>query len=147
MNLDDYIPFLMQPAPNRYTGGEVNQRALEQARAAGIQHIVNLRPVAETEGFDEAAVAEQLGLAYHHLPIAGPQELTRDNVARFHGILETIGDAPALIHCASSNRVGALFALDAAWEQGQDAESALARGREHGLTKMEPAVRSVLEAG
>jgi hypothetical protein len=49
-----------------------------------------------------------------------------------------------LVHCGSSNRVGALLALRAAWLKGATLEAALAAGRSAGLTGLESAVRSAI---
>jgi hypothetical protein len=49
-----------------------------------------------------------------------------------------------LVHYASSNRVGALFALKSHFIDGCDVETALADGRAAGLKDQEPAVRALL---
>jgi len=49
------------------------------------------------------------------------------------------------VHCASANRVGALFALNVYRETG-DVNKALEAGRAAGLTRMEAQVREVLDA-
>ncbi len=144
MSLSDRIPNLVQPAANRYCGGMVDETALAEARDAGVRHVVNLRPDAETPDFNEAEAAAAIGLTYHHLPIAGPDDLDEANVRRFDQIMNQVGDESALVHCASGNRVGALFALRAGWLEGQTPDAALALGRSHGLTKMEPAVAKLL---
>ena len=144
MSLNDHIPNLAQPADNCYCGGMVDQAALVAARDAGVRHVVNLRPDAETPDFNEAEAVAAIGLIYHHLPIAGPDDLNDANVRRFDEVMGEVGDESALVHCASGNRVGALFALRAGWLKGQAPDAALALGRSHGLTKMEPAVAKLL---
>jgi hypothetical protein len=51
-----------------------------------------------------------------------------------------------LVHCASSNRVGAMIALRAALVDGASADAALAEGRRWGLKSLEPQVRERLAA-
>ena len=51
--------------------------------------------------------------------------------------------SPLLVHCASSNRVGALRALTAS-AHGEALESAITTGKTWGLTGLEPAVRTKL---
>ena len=51
-----------------------------------------------------------------------------------------------MVHCASGNRVGALFALKAFHLEDADVESALASGREAGLTKLEETIRERLSS-
>ena len=59
--------------------------------------------------------------------------------------LSTAG-TPVLVHCGSGNRVGALFALRAAWLQGVAPAQAVALGRAAGMTALEPAIRGILGA-
>ncbi len=53
---------------------------------------------------------------------------------------------PVLVHCGSGNRVGALFALRAAWLQGVAPAEAVALGKAAGMTALEPAIRGILGA-
>jgi len=125
--------------------GQPSADELAAAAEAGVVHVVNARAEGEFDEFDEAQAVDELGMRYHHLPIAGPQDLTRQNVAQFDGLLARIGEQPAILHCASGNRIGALFALRAAWIHNMSVEDALAEGRRHGLTGLEQAGRRILE--
>lgn len=138
------IPNLLFVEPNHYAGGYVSPEALEQVRAQGITHVIDMLPNNEHGGFDEAAMAAELGLFYAHLPIQGGYDMTRENAQALDRLLSEAGDAPVLVHCMSGNRVGALFALRAAWVQGLPAAEALQVGRRYGLTKMEPLVAQLL---
>lgn len=139
------LPHAKFPAPAKVVSGAIDGEQIEAVRDAGIRHIVNLRPAQENPQFDEAGAVEASGLQYHHLPIAGAQSLTRENVAAFDEMLEEIGDEPTLLHCASGNRVGALVALREAWVHGRPLEEAIAEGKRWGLTGLEGAVREKLE--
>lgn len=145
MSFSDRIVNLMQPSSHCYTGGQADATALEQAHAAGVRTVVNLRLPAEMPDFDEPAVARRLDLAYHNLPISGAADFNRANVERLDTILREAGENPVLVHCASGNRVGALFALRAAWHEGKSVDVALEIGRGHGLTKAQGVVRAILE--
>lgn len=140
------IPNRQHPSANLVTGGAPDTAALTAAAAAGVRCVFDLRPAAE-RSFDEPAVVAGLGLRFLHLPIAGAEDFTLATVRRFDSLLAEAGDGPTLLHCASGNRVGALMALRAAWLQGSPAEAALAIGRAHGLTRMEPVVQSLLARG
>ncbi|MFO7306176.1 MAG: sulfur transferase domain-containing protein [Gammaproteobacteria bacterium] len=144
-DLSDSLPQGRMPAPNRVVSGGIDSTHMELLRRAGVEHIVSLRPAEETPGFDEAHAAAQHGLVYHSIPIRGAESLTVDNVRKLDRILHEIGDASALLHCSSGNRVGALIALREAWLYGRPVEHAIAVGREWGLTKLEPTVRELLE--
>ncbi|MEC9361657.1 beta-lactamase hydrolase domain-containing protein [Sinimarinibacterium flocculans] len=138
------IPFFAAPSAQVLTGGKTSAEALRRAQEQGLAKVVNLCPHSEDLGFDEPALAAELGLAYENIPIAGGGDLTRENAQR---LAQAVADAggPVLVHCMSSNRVGALFALKAHWLDGKSIDDALAEGRAHGLKAMEAGVRQLLE--
>ncbi len=138
------LPNLKMPQPDLATGGQPTAAQLQALQASGLKQIINLRPPMEPAGFDEPALAAQLGVGYQCIAVAGPAGLTEDNVKAFDAALATVGDQPLLVHCASGNRVGALYALRANWLQGIEPNAALDIGRAHGLTAMEPAVAAML---
>src|SRR5699024_2985407 len=131
----------LQPTPHQRVAGQPEPHELAALAHAGVKHVVNARSEGELEAWNEPRLLDELGMTYHHLPIAGAEDLDRQAVARFDAILNEIGDEPALLHCASGNRIGALFALRAAWIDGEDSEAAIEIGRAHGLTRLEGAVR------
>lgn len=140
------LPNVTHPAPNIATAGRLQAKDIAVIAKAGVRHVIDLTVDSETPDFDEAVVVGAAGMQYHNLPIRGAEDLTPDNAARFDRLITEVGAAPTLIHCSSSNRVGALAALRAAWIQGQPAEAALAEGRRWGLKGLEPAVRERLTA-
>ncbi len=144
MATDPIIDGFLQPEPGRLTGGQPEPHELVAARDAGFMHVFNARAIDEFDGWDEVALVKALGMTYHHLPIAQAGDLNRDTVAEFDRVLNQIGDQPAVMHCASGNRIGALYALHAAWYKDADIEQALEIGRAHGLTRLEGQVRSLL---
>lgn len=140
------LPNLANPTPNLATAGSVQAKDIALIAGAGVRHVIDLRDDSETPDFDEAAAVRNAGMLYHNLPIRGAEDLTPANVARFDRLINSVGGTPTLVHCTSSNRVGALAALRAAWVQGQPVETALAEGRRWGLKALEPAVRERLAA-
>lgn len=140
------VPNVAQPAPGVISAGRIGGDDLAGLRAAGVRHVIDLTPDAETPGFDEAAAVRAAGMGYSNLPLRGADDLTPANVQRFDALLRE-ADRPVLVHCASSNRVGAVAALRAAWVDGLDAEAAIEVGRRWGLKGLEPAVRERLDAG
>ena len=83
-------------------------------------------------------------MAYYNIPISGIADLTRSNVVLLDKTLQRIGNESALLHCSSSNRVGAIMALRAAWIEGATAEEAIALGKQWGLTQLQPNVEELL---
>lgn len=140
------LPNVASPAPNIVTAGELQARDIEVIAKAGVRHVIDLRVDSETPDFDEAVAVRNAGMQYHNLPIRGADDLTPDNVARFDRLINSLGGRPTLVHCSSSNRVGALAALRAAWVQGQPVDVALAEGKRWGMKALEPAVRERLAA-
>ncbi|HEY0682276.1 MAG TPA: protein tyrosine phosphatase family protein [Steroidobacter sp.] len=138
------LPNMRQPADNRIVSGAIDASDIGRIRAAGIKHLINLRPPEESQDLDEARIATGLGLDYHAIPIAGAQSLTKENARRLDELLEQAGDEPTLVHCASGNRVGALIAVREAWIKGQSMEAAIAEGKRWGLTSLEGEVRAAL---
>lgn len=128
--------------------GQPSRADLEAARRAGTRTIVNLRPDREFSEYDEAAAAAELGLRYVHIPVAGPQDLTRENAQALDRALDGEQAAPALVHCGSGNRVGALFALRARHVAGESVDRALQAGVDAGLDRtstLYAATRQALE--
>lgn len=140
------LPNEMRVSDTMLSAGQPDALQFRAAAEAGVQHVINLRPIQE-QGEDQAPMIEALGMQYHLLPIASQNDLNPQTVAMLDGILREVGDAPTVFHCASGNRVGALLALHAAWHEGRDVESALEIGRRAGLTKMEPIVAQLLQQG
>src|SRR5438874_10257922 len=56
-----------------FVGGQPTEKALRDLRAKGVTTIVNLRMPQEMGqvGFDEAALARELGIRYVHIPMNG----------------------------------------------------------------------------
>jgi uncharacterized protein (TIGR01244 family) len=140
------LPHVAFPAPHRVASGRLQAGDVAALEGAGIRQVIDLSVDSETPAFDEAAAMRAAGIAYHNLPIRGAGDLTRANVVRFDQLLRDAGTQETLVHCASSNRVGAMIALRAALIDGKSSEAALAEGRRWGMKSLEPAVRERLHA-
>jgi uncharacterized protein (TIGR01244 family) len=141
------VPNLCSPYEGVWSGGQPSLAQFQAAAAAGISTIINLRPDSEMEacGIDERPMVESLGMKYVVIPVAGPGSLQPDTARALDAALSEAG-TPVLVHCGSGNRVGALFALRAAWLQGVAPAQAVALGRAAGMTALEPAIRGILGA-
>jgi len=135
---------ISHPSSNRYAAGQPEPESFSVFAAAGVKHVINLRPPAETANINEAAIVTKAGMAYYNVPIGGGADLTRDNVILIDKLLSQIGEESVLLHCSSSNRVGAVMALRAAWLEGASAGEAIAIGKRWGLTRMQPSVERLL---
>lgn len=139
------VAYLHQPNAQHFTGGQPNDEQYQAFSEHGVRHVVDLRPPEEASDINNAAQVSAAGMAYYHIPIAGGEDLTPQHVQTLDTILQRIGDEPALLHCASANRVGALMALHGVWHQGMATEDAIALGQAYGLTSLEPHVRQALD--
>lgn len=128
-----------------YVAGQPTAQELVEFAGDGGRHVIDLRGPSESPGFDEAAVVREAGMTYHKLPITGAAGLTRENVRSLDSLLSRLEGEKTLLHCASANRVGALMALRAKWLYGASEAEALALGREHGLTSLQPQVERLLK--
>jgi len=136
------ITNLSTPAENVLASGQPTQEQLQLLANSGVKHIINLRPTSEQE-WDEEAYVKSLGMEYHSIPVAGADGVTSDNAKKLDDLLTSLNGQPLLVHCSSSNRVGALRALTAS-AKGEALETAITTGKSWGLAGLEPAVRTKL---
>lgn len=123
-------------------GGQPTAEQFETLAGLGYGTVVNLRGPRE-DGQTDPALVESLGMKYVSLPITGADGLSEQNAQKLAEILgET--EAPVVVHCASGNRVGALFALKAYYADGKTPEAALVIGKQAGVTRLEPVVKQKL---
>mgnify|MGYP003386484109 FL=1 len=134
------IKYLNNPSANIFSSGQPSEQQLKNLSKLGVLHVINLRPKQEQQ-WDEGAYVEALGLQYYNLPVNGAHGITLSNAIQLAATLEKIGDEPVLVHCSSSNRVGALVALNA-FHQGEGIERAIAKGKAWGLTRLEALTRA-----
>lgn len=112
--------------------GQPSQEELADAKSRGIRVVITLREKNELS-WDEASVVKQLGLEYHDFGFRDPADLT-DNV--FDGVrkaLRNTKEHPVLLHCASANRVGAVWLAHRVLDAGISVEKAAAEARVIGL--------------
>lgn len=123
-------------------GGQPTPDQIRALASLGYGTVVNLRTPQEKDQTDPALV-ESLGMSYVSLPIGDPTTLNEQNAFELAEILDNT-DAPVVVHCASGNRVGGLFALKAFYVDGNTPEEALAIGRDAGMTRTDSIVRQRL---
>ena len=116
-----------------YFGGQPTREAIEAAPQRGIKTIINMRSDKEVEalGYDEPALVQQLGMKYVAIPVT-PSTFSIDQADRLKEVLTKIS-GPVLIHCASSNRVGAVWALYLNHHRDVQIDEAIALGRKAGM--------------
>lgn len=110
--------------------GQVTPEQLQQASQEGFKSVLNLRSP-EEEGFlsDEQQQTEATGLKYVNIPVK-PDAVSNELTDR---ILQEIDQLPkpALIHCKSGMRSGAMTLMYLAIQQGLSADQAMAIGKQN----------------
>jgi uncharacterized protein (TIGR01244 family) len=137
------IPNYRLILPGLAVAGQPTPAALQGLKEMGFRTVVNLR--SEKEGpADEKAAVEAQGLRYVSIPVL-PDTFSLADVLALEKVLDDPTASPVLVHCASSNRVGAAWAVIQA-RKGKSLEEAVAAGHEAGMhsSQMEAAVRHVL---
>jgi protein tyrosine phosphatase (PTP) superfamily phosphohydrolase (DUF442 family) len=114
----------------------------ELLKGLGIKTVVDLRHPGELTAFDERATVEGLGLAYLSLPFQGASEMSDPVLDRARELLRT-AERPLLFHCASANRVGAVWLPYRVLDEHQGFEGARAEAREIGLRSPELEARAI----
>ena len=112
--------------------GQVTPEQLQQAAQEGYKSVLNLRSPHE-KGFlpEEPQLAASAGLEYINIPLKVDEindELTTE-------ILQQIDELPkpALIHCGSAMRAGAMAFMNLATRQGMTPEQAFEKAHETGF--------------
>jgi uncharacterized protein (TIGR01244 family) len=133
----------VKPVDGITSAGQPNAQALEVFADSGYAVVVDMRGPNEDRGMDDfAGAVEATGMQYIAFPIVGKDAISFETAAELDALLEEI-DGPALLHCGSGNRVGAVLALRESLKGASD-EEALAHGKDAGMTRLEPVVREVL---
>ena len=104
----------------------------EHASQGGIQTVVNLRKASEVD-WDEPSVVADLGMQYHSVPFKSPEELTDAVFDEVRKLLNDAENKPLLLHCASANRVGAVWLAHRVLDHGLSFEDAEAEAKTVGL--------------
>lgn len=133
-----------EPFDGIITSGQPEADHLKALATLGYTAVIDMRTDSENRGFDEKAQLEELGMDYVLLPVSGRDGINFDNARALDRILSDHAGQKVLVHCGSSNRVGAIFALRASLAGDSDTE-ALEIGRSAGLKSLESAVVEELQ--
>ena len=115
--------------------GATDPSAMAALRKDGFVSVVNLRlPTEQGADVDAGrAAAQAAGLKYIHLPFnaASPDPKIVDS---FLAAVADKSNQPVFIHCGSANRVGAVWMIKRALQDGWDVDKARAEGEAIGLS-------------
>lgn len=112
--------------------GATPAQALPELKKSGFASVINFRmPDEQGADIDEAkAMASKVGLRYIHLPFQTP---TPDIAEAFLKAVADPANQPIYIHCASANRVGAMWFIKRVKLDGWDTGRAMKEAEAIGL--------------
>ena len=113
-------------------GGQVDVEQFPGMAADGYSLVINLRSEAEPFPENEGELAQAAGMHYLHIPLGGG-DLVRSHATLLAAALEAHGDGNVLIHCASGNRVGALWGLHVAVRDELNSDEGVQAARDAGM--------------
>jgi protein tyrosine phosphatase (PTP) superfamily phosphohydrolase (DUF442 family) len=129
---------------NWLSAGQPSEARVRQLVGMGAA-IISLRYPQE-DPFDEPALVAELGGTYTRYPVQASDYEDPDFREALYDIYDAHMEAggPVYMHCASSNRAGASWALYQAERVGVDPEEALELGRQAGMSSTAALVRGIL---
>lgn len=114
-------------------GSQPSREDFALAKDAGVRTVLNFRHNSEMPpDFDEKAEVERLGMTYVHLPWSGEAQLTDEVFDKGREVMRT-AERPILVHCASSNRVGAVYLVWRVLDEGAAFDEALEEAQRVGM--------------
>ncbi len=128
--IDERIFNYNRTTPSMATSGVIREGGIELLVREGFNSVIDLRTPQEGVAA-EAAAMQKAGLAYSNIPI-GKQAPSDDDVRKFASIFEDKNRGLLLLHCASANRVGTLWAMYRV-STGVALQTALEEGRTVGM--------------
>ncbi len=146
-NIDESPPLV--PIPNAQItktglliGGQPSPEQLKAIQEAGYRTVITLRTDSERGDEGEQATVERLGMKFVRIPVAGAAGLTEDNARSLGKALGQEDVLPAVLHCASGQRVSALLGLKAFVVDRKSAAAAIDLAKSLGIKKHEAALRA-----
>ena len=134
----------VSPVAGITAAGQPDREAFEVFAASGYTTVIDMRGAGENRGLDEESTVAELGMQYIAFPITSAEAISFESAAKLEEMIAN-ADGPVLVHCASSNRVGALLALRASLAGASD-EDALAHGFAGGMTSLAGPVQEILHS-
>ncbi len=114
-----------------FLASQPTKEDFKTAAENGIKTVLNLRTAKELD-WDEGAWVKKLGMNYVNIPIT-PSTFTDEKIDQARKLLKDSKNQPLLVHCASANRVGAIWLAHRVLDHGLSYQEALKEARTVGL--------------
>lgn len=134
----DQVPYATQvndlmryyrATPNIATSGALTHDSIQELVKHSFNTVIDLRTAAEGTGLEEKMV-KSAGMTYVNIPV-GNDGIKESQLEAFKKALEQ-NSPPFLIHCATGNRAGGMWAVYRL-DEGVPPETALKEGRAAGM--------------
>jgi len=140
----DLAGFPVDEDADLVTGGQPDPAQLEALiERHSLRAVVNLRVPGEPGTEGERERVESAGATYVSIPIAGAEDLTEANARLLADAIAPEGTE--LVHCASGNRVGALFGMKTFVVDGGTRTEAIQAAEDHGISRLRDALAEALD--
>ncbi len=126
----------LQKFGNVYLAAQPSETDLAKLKEAGLKTVINLRGEGENTKFDEGKALADLGIEpanYHNPGFNSAQTLSDPIFRRVRDLLTNKTNEPVLLHCASGNRVGAVWMAHRILDDGVSYEKALEEAKAIGM--------------
>lgn len=131
-------PFADDPRDGRIIfAGQPSEDDLRAFAAMGGKIVLNTRTQKEVDkmSFVEAAICEELGLMYAHIPVSSSKLTAMEPFALTQLLKQTQGETgPLLMHCGSGSRAAMLYGLSKVSEDEMTKEQAINHAIELGMS-------------
>jgi uncharacterized protein (TIGR01244 family) len=130
--LQNLIKNYNRATPTLATSGTISAGAVKELAEKGFATVIDLRT--ENEGIaEEKKNVESAGMNYINIPVTGAG-INHKQLAAFTKAIENT-QVPILVHCASGNRVGALWTTYRL-SKGINSKTAFEEGRTAGMKRL-----------
>ena len=117
---------------NLFLAGQPSEADFKILKMRKITRVITLRADSEIE-WDEAVVAKAFSMTYATIPIAGLDAMNDKTFDAVRQQLKLGEKTGTLLHCASANRVGAVWLVYRVLDQGVELEKAIKEAKEVGM--------------
>ena len=140
--VSDSIVNYNRVSPYVANAGLLRGKGLEEAKRLGFKLVIDLRAPNEDGAVEEEQLAKDIGVNYQRI-VVGRGAPDWSEIDKFAALVEDPKLYPILVHCVSSNRSGAIWAMYRA-KAGVPPLVAIEEWRAAGLESREKAVRKML---
>jgi len=116
-----------------YFAAQPGAEDFAEFKELGVTTVIDLRDEGENRGLDEAAVLSDLKIEYHNPGFKSAPTLTDPIFRRVRDLMANKDNQPLLVHCASANRVGAVWLAHRVLDHGVPYDKALEEAKAIGM--------------